>query len=152
MNKSIFLSACLALSAFAAESAIDFQVGATGTWVPEVQGPDLDLMAHYYQPIDQMVYLGLGAGYRPIADRVQVPLLVGFYMRLPMGRVLMPVLQAEAGYQLGWQSSQIWNLSLLGDLKLGDRSSLLFGPVLQGNDWTQADLRAGGRAGLLIEF
>lgn len=152
MKTSVFLGLCLIGSVQAADYALDLQAGASQTWFPERSGPDLDLVAHYYLPIDQMVYWGMAAGYRALGDRVQVPLLAGFYARLPMGRILLPVIQGEMGYQWGAQQSFLWNTALLGDLRLGDRSSLLFGVHLQGNALSQADLRAGVRSGLLLEF
>lgn len=152
MKISWVLGALFIGSVQAADFAVDLQAGASQTWFPKQSGPDLDLVAHYYLPIDQMVYWGMAAGYRALGDRVQVPLMAGFYARLPLGRILLPVFQAEMGYQWGVDPSFLWNTALLGDLRLGDRSSWLFGVHLQGNAFSQADLRAGLRSGLLLEF
>lgn len=121
-----------------------------------------DFVARFYWSLDQMILLGPSAGYRSfeVEDEngdfdkvVEVPLTGVLYIRLPIGRVLMPALTGEWGYVLGRDNnSWIWRYGLVGDLKLGDRSSLLLSTGFEQNVGEQRPYAMWIRGGLLFEW
>lgn len=150
MNNRIVLSVALAWVALGWSKMPTILVESGASWAES--GADLDFFGHYYVPVDQMLFLGLGSGYRQYGQEVQVPLTGALYLRLPMGRTLMPVFQADMGYHFGEDHSFLWSTELLADLKLGDHSSLVFGGGIEGDAFSGAQIRKNLRAGVLIEY
>jgi hypothetical protein len=99
--------------------------------------------------LDQMVAVGVTAGYEAIPTHSAASVTSRLQVRLPFGRQLLPYLQAEAGAGIRPVLEDTYFLWKFGgglDLKLGDRSSLL----LDGG-W-QTFGRVYGRMGLLLEL
>jgi len=99
--------------------------------------------------IDQMVAAGVGAGYISMPGTDVAETSSRLQVRLPLGRQLMPFLEGEAGLGIRpvlTESIFLWRFGGGLDLKLGDKSSLLFGFGSQQHD------RAYGRIGLLLEL
>jgi len=99
--------------------------------------------------VDQMVAMGVAAGYEAIPTHPAGSLTSRLQVRLPFGRQVLPYLQAEAGAGIRpvlEDSYFLWKLGGGFDLKLGDRSSLL---VESG--W-QSYGRYFVRLGLLLEL
>lgn len=114
---------------------------------------DMDALSawsvHALWRIDQMVSAGVGAGYMTLPGTDVVETSSRLQVRLPLGKQLMPFLEGEAGVGVRpvlTESILTWRFGGGLDLKLGDRSSLLFG------GGTQARGRAYGRIGLLLEL
>lgn len=142
----------LALCAFVATTSakglsLTGYVGGSTPW------SDMDALpawsVHALWRIDQMVSAGVGAGYMTLPGTDVVETSSRLQVRLPVGKQLMPFLEGEAGVGVRpvlIESLFTWRFGGGLDLKLGDRSSLLFG------GGTQARGRAYGRIGLLLEL
>ncbi len=102
-----------------------------------------------YYKFDEQVWLGLQSGQGVSGFPDAVPLLGAAYVRLPMGRVIMPVWTGEAGYVLS-HPGFVWRMGGLLDIRNGRHSSLLLGSEFERNP----DGRAGVllRGGLLLEL
>jgi hypothetical protein len=103
-----------------------------------------------YSKIDEQVWLGVQSGQGVAGEASAIPILASAYVRLPLGRVIMPVATGGLGYALGdEQKGFIWRAGGLFDIRNGRRSSLLLGTEYEG-----LKKRGGlvGRAGLLLEF
>lgn len=121
-----------------------------------------DFVARFYWSLDQMVLLGPSLGYRSfeVEDEVgetervrEYPLTGVIFIRLPIGRVLMPALTGEWGYVIGREDKQwIWRYGLVGDMKLGDRTSLLLSSGFEQNVGEQRPYALWIRGGLLFEW
>lgn len=121
-----------------------------------------DFEARFYWSLDQMVLLGPSLGYRSFEDKddkgnsekvQEFPLTTVIYIRLPIGRVLMPAITGEWGYVIGRENQNwIWRYGLVGDMKLGDRTSLLLSSGLEQNVGEQRPYALWIRGGLLFEW
>lgn len=103
-----------------------------------------------YSKIDEQVWLGVQSGQGVAGEPSSIPILASAYVRLPIGRVVMPVATGGLGYAIGdEQKGFIWRAGGLFDIRNGRRSSLLLGTEYEGLKG-----RGGlvGRAGLLLEF
>jgi hypothetical protein len=121
-----------------------------------------DFLLRFYWSLDQMILLGPSAGYRSFevedsegeSKKVkEIPLTAVVYIRLPIGRVLMPALVGEWGYvALREKENWIWRYGLVGDMKLGDRSSLLLSSGFEQSVGEQRPYAFWLRGGLLFEW
>jgi len=111
---------------------------------------DLDFAAHVWYPFDQMVFIGIGSGMQKVGDRQDIPLLASGWVRLPIGRQVLPVVTADWGYTFSDANFFQWRAGGGLDIKNGDHSSLL---VMSG--YQSSGGRPNGvylRGGLLLEF
>ena len=121
-----------------------------------------DFVARFYWSLDQMILLGPSIGYRSFevkddqgdSERIREwPLTSVLYVRLPIGRVLMPAITGEWGYVIGRKKQNwIWRYGLVGDLKLGDRTSLLVSTGFEQNVGEQRPFALWIRGGFLFEW
>ena len=111
-----------------------------------------DYSATVWHVFDQMVLFGVTAGMQIDGGVHQFPLLASLYVRLPLGRQLLPVATGDFGWVFGDGANECaWRVGGGLDLKLGDRSSLL---LLAGSQMGLDALptRAYLRGGILLEF
>ncbi len=159
MNKScvtllLFLaSLCHSTSIITAEAG-SFKLLDPDRYESEDLGDDFhfDFTLNAYYGWDQMVLLGIGAGYQQIGVGKSFPLMTHLFVRLPIGSLILPIVQGSWGYQLGEDSSFFYRLGGGIDMRLGDRSSLILMAgthnYLQGHHSPRLFLRGG----LLLEF
>lgn len=103
-----------------------------------------------YLKIDDMTLVGIQSGQGSVAGSDAVPLLGSAIVRLPIGRVVLPIATGDVGYVFADSGSGLlWRAGGGFDIRNGRHSSFL----LQGA-YESAASRAGwlGRAGLLLEF
>lgn len=115
-----------------------------GQWEPRASWS-----VHGLAQLDQMVAGGFGFGYEAVPTRPVGLADARLQVRLPLGRQVLPFLDAEAGVGIRpmlEDSYPIWKLGGGLDVKLGDRSSLLAGAG------AAAVGRWYGRLGLLLEL
>ena len=103
-----------------------------------------------YGKFDDQTLFGVQSGQGIVGDSKAIPILGVGYLRLPIGRVVMPVLTGGAGYAISDSLSGFtWRAGGLFDIRNGRYSSLLLGAEYEGR-------RGHGgmvaRAGLLLEF
>jgi hypothetical protein len=116
----------------------------------DFKGLDFGYNVAGYYKFDEQVLLGVQSGQGVAGDGSAVPLLGAAYMRLPIGRVVMPVATASVGYVLADSASGfLWRAGGLFDIRNGKRSSLLLGAEYEGHDGRSG---LAFRGGLLLEF
>lgn len=156
MNRKfpILLALLIALpGAAAAEIALSVSAGSTTMVDDGIRTPELDVAATLWYPFDQMVFLGITSGVQNHRSEQQVPALGSLYLRLPIGRQLMPVATGDWGYLFGERSDTwIWRAGGGLDLKLGNHSSLLALAGVQSDLSDRLPNRLYFRAGLLLEW
>lgn len=102
--------------------------------------------AFLYHKFDQQVLIGLKSG----RQSGGIPLLGALYVRLPLGRVLMPVAVGDLGYFYHARSAGfMWKTGGGIDWKNGERSSIL---LLGGVERADGATNLYSRVGLLLEF
>lgn len=146
--KAVVLALCGLVGIASAKGlSLTGYVGGSTPW------SDMDALpswsVHALWRIDQMVSAGVGGGYMKLPGTDVVETSSRLQVRLPLGKQLMPFLEGEAGVGVRpvlTESIFTWRFGGGLDLKLGDRSSLLFG------GGSQARGRAYGRIGLLLEL
>lgn len=150
---SLLLASALSFFALSSKPAeaftADVSVG-TANATEEMSDFNLDISGHWWYPVDQMVFLGVGFGYERLGKISLFPLVGSAYVYLPFGSLVMPVGTFDLGYSFGEDSQMIWRAGGGLDLKLGRKSSLL---ALLGYQ----NLKKAGdfiylRCGLLIEI
>ncbi len=150
---SLLLAVALSFFAFSPKPAeaftADVSVG-TANATEEISDFNLDISGHWWYPVDQMIFLGVGFGYERLGDISLFPLVGSAYVYLPFGSLVMPVGTFDLGYSFGEDAQMIWRAGGGLDLKLGRKSSLL---ALLGYQ----NLKKAGdfiylRCGLLIEI
>lgn len=123
-----FALAMFGLLTFAPKNACaitaDIGVGSVNA-TEEMTDFNIDVVGHWWYPVDQMVFLGVGFGYERLGDISLVPLTGSAYVYLPFGSVVMPVGTFELGYAFGEDAQMVWRAGGGLDLKLGKKSSLL---------------------------
>jgi len=103
-----------------------------------------------YLKIDDMTLIGIQSGQGSVAGADAIPLLGSAIVRLPVGRVVLPIATGDVGYVFADSGSGLlWRAGGGFDIRNGRHSSFL----LQGAYESQSS-RAGwlGRLGLLLEF
>lgn len=118
----------LALSAAAPNAnallTLDLQAGIL-TPAPKPNAVHINLGGHIWLPVDQMVFIGAGGSYQEIDNCVFVPVTAGLWVRLPIGKQVLPVVTGDLGYAIGKEHQFVWNFGLGMDIKNGDYSSLI---------------------------
>lgn len=120
----LLLAGLLGSSVFARPLTMDLQAGAVNH-VSELAHFNLNVFGHWWYPIDQMFFVGIGSGYQEIDNVSLVPLSASFWMRIPVGRTVMPVSISDWGYLIGKNHQMFWRTALGADIKCGDHSSIM---------------------------
>ncbi len=106
-----------------------------------------------YGKFDEQTLLGLESGQGTGAGSSTIPLTASALVRLPLGRVMLPIVKGEFGYALAdTLSGFVWRFGGGLDIKNGRRSSLL---VMGGYEKSYALTGPGGwytRFGILLEW
>lgn len=148
------LTAILFAIAFAAvpSSAFtaDIQAGVVNH-VSEITNFNLNVYGHWWYPIDQMVFVGVGSGYQEIDNVSLVPLSASAWVRLPIGGQTLPVATGDWGYLIGSDHQMFWKVGGGLDIKNGDYSSIM---LMGGYQFLDHDGYgyAYVQAGILIEI
>lgn len=114
------------------------------------QGAMFAYSAAGYLKIDDMTLVGVQSGQGSVVGGDAVPLLASAIVRMPMGRVVLPIATGDVGYVFSdTHAGLLWRAGGGFDIRNGRHSSFL----LQGA-YERQDSRAGwlGRLGLLLEF
>ncbi len=105
-----------------------------------------------YYKLDDQVLLGVQSGQGVAGNSKSIPVLGVGYLRLPIGRVVMPVVTGGAGYCFSDSSSGfLWRAGGLLDIRNGKHSSLLLGSEYEGRGHSGRNGLVF-RGGLLLEF
>lgn len=129
---------------------MDVQAGVVNH-VSELTSFNLNVYAHYWYPIDQMLFVGVGSGYQEIDNVSLVPLSASLWIRLPIGSQILPVATGDLGYLIGSDHQLFWRIGGGTDIKNGDYSSIL---VMGGYQFLEHMGKgyAYVQAGILIEL
>jgi len=103
-----------------------------------------------YDKIDDQTWIGVQSGQGVTGEASAIPVLGAAYIRLPLGRIVMPVATGGVGYAFGdKRHGFLWRAGGLFDIRNGRHSSVLLGAEYEG---LQGRGGLVGRAGLLLEF
>jgi hypothetical protein len=150
MRLSLVLALLLASSAAALP-----RMAVTGTLGvqtnPDLEGTGFGYNVAVYHKFDEQVLLGVQSGQGVSGHPASVPVLAAGFMRLPFGRVFVPVATGGIGWALssGDGAGFLWRGGGALDIRNGRRSSLLLGC-----EYESFDDRGGivVRGGALLEF
>ena len=148
--RALLLGALLLL--LPAPARADLALSVTGGTFLDGDGFNHDWSATLWHVFDQMVLVGATSGVQIDGEDNQIPLLASLFVRLPVGRQLLPVATGDWGWLFGDGADEmVWRVGGGLDLKLGDRSSLL---LLGGAQMGLEELptRPYLRGGLILEF
>lgn len=104
-----------------------------------------------FYAFDQQTLLGIQSGRQILRGEEMVPLLGSVYLRLPLGRIVMPVATGDWGYAYGDERAAgfLWRAGGGFDIRNGRRSSIL---LLAGYEERGFYSDVYTRAGLLLEL
>jgi hypothetical protein len=145
---SLFTLALLLPSASQAALVLTGSMGANSR--DHFQGAVFAYSAAGYLKFDDMTLIGVQSGQGSVAGGDAVPLLGSAIVRLPIGRVVLPIATGDVGYVFADSGSGLlWRAGGGLDIRNGRHSSFL----AQGA-YERCGSRAGwlGRLGLLLEF
>lgn len=118
---------------------------------PDLEGTGFGYNVAAYYKFDEQVLLGVQSGQGVSGHAGSVPVLAAAYMRLPFGRVFVPVATGGLGWAFGSGdgAGYLWRGGGALDIRNGRRSSLLLGC-----EYERFDDRGGMvvRGGALLEF
>jgi len=126
--KNLTLKSLLLALAFAVAPASAFTMDVQGgivNHVSEMGKFNLNIYGHFWYPIDQMLFFGIGTGYQEIDNVSMIPVSGSVWVRLPIGRVVLPVVTGDWGYLCGKNHQMFWRAGGGLDIKNGDFSSIL---------------------------
>lgn len=137
-----------------ASPARAFTVDVQGGFVNHVRDLtefNLNIFGHWWFPIDQMLFVGVGSGYQEIDNVGLVPVSASAWVRLPIGGQTLPVVTGDFGYLIGDNKQMFWRAGGGFDIKNGDYSSIL---LMGGYEFLDHDGRGYVymQAGILIEI
>ena len=146
----VFACAVAMSSAPANAFTMDVQGGVVNH-VSEITDFNLSIYGHWWYPIDQMVFVGIGGGYQEIDNVGLVPLSASAWIRLPMGGQTLPVVTGDLGYLIGSDHQLFWRTGGGLDIKNGDYSSIM---LMGGYEFLEHDGKVFIylQAGILIEL
>ena len=151
--KKIFSAILFALAfAFVPANAFTMDVqGGIVNHVSELTNFNLNIYGHWWFPIDQMVFVGVGSGYQEIDNVGLVPLSASAWIRLPIGGQTLPVATGDLGYLIGSDHQMFWKVGGGFDIKNGDCSSIM---LMSGYEFLEHDGKGFIylQAGILIEL
>ena len=125
--KKILIILLFAL-AFVATPASAFTMDAQGGFCNRVSHMgdfNMSFYGHLWYPIDQMVFAGLGVGYEELDNVGYVPVSGSLWVRLPIGRTILPIATGDFGYMFGKDNQMFWRAGGGLDIKNGDYSSIM---------------------------
>lgn len=154
LSKFAVLKAVLLAVAFAVIPANAFTMDAQGgiaNHVSELSSFNMSFYGHWWFPIDQMLFVGVGGGYQELDNVGYVPLSGSLWVRLPIGRQVLPVATGDFGYMIGERHQMFWRAGGGLDIKNGDYSSIL---VMAGYQFLNHDGHGYVylHAGILVEL
>lgn len=119
--------------------------------VSEFNKFNLSVYGHFWFPIDQMLFVGIGSGYQEIDNVSLVPISASAWVRLPFGGQVLPVATGDIGYFIGSDHQMFWRAGGGVDIKNGDHSSIL---LMSGYEFLEHDGKGFVyfQAGILIEL
>ena len=123
-----FLTAIIFALAFVATPASAFTMDAQGgicNRVSHMGDFNMSFYGHLWYPIDQMVFAGVGVGYEELDNVGYVPVSGSLWVRLPMGRTVLPIATGDFGYMFGKDDQMFWRAGGGLDIKNGDRTSII---------------------------
>ena len=120
--KKILITLLFAL-AFVATPASAFTMDAQGGFCN--RDFNMSFYGHLWYPIDQMVFAGLGVGYEELDNVGYVPVSGSLWVRLPIGRTVLPIATGDFGYMFGKDDQMFWRAGGGLDIKNGDRTSII---------------------------
>ncbi len=123
-----FLTAIIFTLAFVAVPANAFTMDAQGGICNRVSSMgdfNMSFYGHLWYPIDQMVFAGLGVGYEELDNVGYIPVSGSLWVRLPIGRTVLPVATGDFGYMFGKDDQMFWRAGGGLDIKNGDRTSII---------------------------
>lgn len=119
------VAGALAMSAAPANAfTMDVQGGVVNH-VSDITEFNLNVFGHFWFPIDQMLFVGLGSGYQEIDNVSLIPVTASAWIRLPIGGQTLPVATGDWGYLIGVDHQMFWRVGGGFDIKNGDYSSIL---------------------------
>lgn len=119
--------------------------------VSEMGKFNLNVYGHWWFPIDQMVFVGIGSGYQEIDNVSLVPVSASAWIRLPIGGQTLPVATGDIGYLIGSGHQMFWRVGGGADIKNGDHSSIM---LMGGYQFLEHEGKGFiyAQAGILIEL
>lgn len=106
--------------------------------------------AALYMKFDDMTLLGVQSGQGSVVGTSSIPLLGSAIIRLPIGRVVLPVAIGDIGYVFADDNAGLlWRGGGGFDIRNGRHSSLLLLGAYEGSRGRSGWM---GRAGILLEF
>lgn len=119
--------------------------------VSEMGKFNLNVYGHWWYPIDQMVFVGIGSGYQEIDNVSLVPVSASAWIRLPIGGQTLPVATGDIGYLIGSGHQMFWRVGGGADIKNGDHSSIM---LMGGYQFLEHEGKGFiyAQAGILIEL
>lgn len=137
-------------SAPARAFTMDVQGGVVNAW-SDITSFNLNVYGHYWFPIDQMLFVGIGSGYQEIDNVSLVPISASAWIRLPIGSQTLPVATGDWGYLIGSDHQMFWRVGGGFDIKNGDCSSIM---LMGGYQFLDHDGKGYVylQAGILIEL
>lgn len=152
MMKRFFAAVLFALACGVPAGAftLDLQGGVVNH-VSEISKFNLNVFGHYWFPIDQMLFVGVGTGYQEIDNVSLIPLAGSVWVRLPIGSTVLPVATGDWGYLIGSDHQMFWRAGGGVDIKNGDYSSIMLMGGYQFLDHTGKGY-AYIQAGILVEI
>ena len=142
--------------------ALTFAVVPASAFTMDVQGGvvnhvsdmgkfNLNVFGHFWYPIDQMLFFGIGSGYQEIDNVSLIPVSGSVWIRLPIGSTALPVVTGDWGYLFGSNNQMFWRAGGGFDIKNGDYSSIM---LMGGYQFLDHDGKgyAYVQAGILVEL
>jgi hypothetical protein len=126
----------------------------TGTLGADAQAhfkhPHLGYNVALYAKLDDQTLFGIQSGQGTVVSSQAIPIFGSAIIRLPIGRIVLPVVSGDVGYALDDHNSGfLWRGGGGFDIRNGRHSSLL----LLGAYERQASISGwSGRLGILLEF
>ena len=123
-----FLTAIIFALAFVAVPANALTLDAQGGFcnrVSRMRDFNMSFYGHLWYPIDQMVFAGVGIGYQELDNVGLMPLSGSLWVRLPIGRTILPIATGDFGYLFGKDNQMFWRAGGGLDIKNGDNSSII---------------------------
>ena len=148
------LKSLLLALAFAVVPASAFTMDVQGGVVNHVSDMgkfNLNVFGHFWYPIDQMLFFGIGSGYQEIDNVSLIPVSGSVWIRLPIGSTALPVVTGDWGYLFGSNNQMFWRAGGGFDIKNGDYSSIM---LMGGYQFLDHDGKgyAYVQAGILVEL
>ena len=148
LRRLFFLFATLLPAAAQAGAVMTGTFGADSR--DHYKGARFAYSAALYAKFDDMTLLGVQSGQGTVSSSQAIPVLGSALIRLPIGRLILPVALGDIGYAIDDKSSGLlWRAGGGFDIRNGRHSSIL---LLGANETQGSHSGWIARAGLLLEF